>query len=202
MPGDGGGERCAGAAEGAGRGRATEPDGGASPASGGSHGVGEGVERPLRISVVGAGDASPGERETAREVGGLLARSGAVLVTGGRGGVMEAASRGCAEAGGWTLGVLPGRDSVEANAWVRIPLPTGLGEARNVLVVRAGEAVLAVGGSWGTLSEIAIARKLGLDVGLLGRPPAARLDLPTFEDAEAAVSWALDRARQRRREGP
>lgn len=163
--------------------------------------AGSGVERPLRISVVGAGAASAEERETAHRVGTLLGRAGAVLVTGGRGGVMEAASRGCVEAGGWTLGVLPGGHPTEANPWVRIPLPTGLGEARNVLVVRAGEAVLAVGGSWGTLSEIAIARKVGRDVGLLGRPPAQGMDLPTFAKAESAVSWALDRARERRGTG-
>lgn len=167
-------------------------------------GPGEGEEVPAaappRISVIGGSAAGAEERAAAREIGTLLARAGAVLVTGGRGGVMEAACRGCAESGGWTVGILPGSEPGEANPWVRVPLATGMGEARNVLVVRAGEAVLAVGGSWGTLSEIAVARKLGRDVGLIGPSPAEGLDLPSFGDPGRAVDWALERARIRRGE--
>jgi uncharacterized protein (TIGR00725 family) len=113
---------------------------------------------------------------------------------------MEAASRGCAEAGGGTIGILPGEDPGAANSWVQFPLATGLGEARNVLVVRAGEVVVAVGGSWGTLSEIALARKVGREVLLLGDTPL-NLDLPRLEEAAEAAAWALDRVRSRRLRG-
>lgn len=161
--------------------------------SGGAH------RPPLRIAVVGSGGASDEEARTARALGLALGRAGAVVVCGGRGGVMEEAARGCAEAGGWTVGLLPGSDPDAANPWIRLPLATGLGEARNALVVRAGEAVLAVGGSWGTLSEIALARKMGRPVGLLGRPPAEALGLTSFRDPEAAAEWALERAGVERR---
>ena len=104
----------------------------------------------------------------AEEVGRLLAEAGAVVVTGGLGGVMEAASKGAHEAGGTTLGILPGTDRDEANPWVGVAVPTGIGEARNALVVRAADGVIAVGGAWGTLSEIAFARKTGKPVAGLG----------------------------------
>jgi uncharacterized protein (TIGR00725 family) len=97
----------------------------------------------------------------ARSVGGRLAARGAVLVCGGLGGVMEAACRGAKEAGGTTIGILPGGDRAEANPYVDIAIPTGLGEARNALVVRAADALIAVGGGYGTLSEIAFALKAG-----------------------------------------
>lgn len=151
-------------------------------------------EPPLRVSVVGTSAASTDEVRSARAVGRALGEAGAVLVCGGRGGVMEAAARGCAEAGGLTVGILPGSGAGRANPWIRVPLATGMGEARNALVVRAGEAVLAVGGRWGTLSEIALARTMGRPVGLLGSPPAEGLDLPSFQDPSEAVGWALDRA--------
>lgn len=144
--------------------------------------------------MVGAGDASPGELAMAEALGRALGRAGAVVVTGGLGGVMEAASRGCAEEGGLTVGFLPGDDPGSANPWIRLPLATGMGEARNVLVVRAGEAVVAVGGGWGTLSEIALARKMGREVAVLGDPPGD-LPLPRMETPRAAAEWALRRAR-------
>lgn len=111
---------------------------------------------------------------------------------------MEAAARGCRSAGGITVGILPGADPSLANPWIMLPLATGMGEARNALVVRGAEAVLAIGGQWGTLSEIALAAKMGIAVGLLGTPPAQGLDLPSFESAESAVGWALRQARARR----
>jgi uncharacterized protein (TIGR00725 family) len=92
------------------------------------------------------------------------------------------------------VGILPGTDASGANPWIMLPLATGLGEARNALVVRAAEAVLAVGGQWGTLSEIALAAKMGIPVGLLGTPPAQGLDLPSFEGADSAVRWAVEQA--------
>ena len=157
-----------------------------------------GPEVPLRIGVVGAAEASHAEEETAYAVGAAIGKAGAVLICGGRGGVMTAAARGCREAAGWTVGVLPGTRAQEANPWIRLPLATGMGEARNALVVRASEAVLAVGGGWGTLSEIALAHKMEIPVGLLGTAPAEGLDLGRFADPDAAVRWALAEARSRR----
>lgn len=168
-----------------------------------SHPAGTGPDRsvptpPVRIAVVGAGAASTAETAAAEEVGRLLGRAGAVVVCGGLGGVMEAAARGAREAGGSTLAFLPGSEPGAANPWIELPLATGMGEARNLLVVRAGEAVIAVGGSWGTLSEIALARKIGRPVVLLGDPPARGLGLPTASGPGDAVSRALDAARARR----
>jgi len=148
------------------------------------------VKAPVRVSVIGAGDASSSEVALAEALGGALGRAGAVVVTGGLGGVMEAASRGCVEAGGLTVGILPGPDPSQANPWVRVPLATGMGEARNSLVVRAGEAVVAVGGGWGTLSEIALAMKMGREVCLLGHPPCD-LSIPRMTTGEEAAEWAL-----------
>ena len=116
------------------------------------------------IAVVGSGVASDELTALAEEVGRQVARQGAILVTGGRDGVMAAASRGAHEEGGLTVGILPGTDSREANSWVEIPIATGLGQARNVIVVTAAHAVIAVGGEYGTLSEIAHALKIGKPV--------------------------------------
>ncbi|MFH1033256.1 MAG: TIGR00725 family protein [Pseudomonadota bacterium] len=127
-----------------------------------------GVEQARLISVIGAGQAPPEVLERAEEVGRLLARAGWGVVTGGLGGVMEAAARGAALAGGLTLGILPGEEAGAANPWCRVALPSGLGQARNVLVVRAGRAVIAVSGGAGTLSEIGHALKMGRAVAGLG----------------------------------
>jgi hypothetical protein len=113
------------------------------------------------IAVVGASDCSPREAELAEAVGRGLAEAGATLICGGRGGVMAAACRGARAAGGLTIGVLPGISADEANPDVDIPIVTGLGEARNVVIVRSAQAVIAVGGEFGTLSEMAFALKLG-----------------------------------------
>src|SRR3954452_2780537 len=107
------------------------------------------------VAVVGPGEAAPEEIATAEEVGRLLAERGALVVCGGLGGVMEAACRGAKEGGGATLGILPGLDRSHANPYVDVAVPTGLGEARNAFVVRAADALVAVGGEYGTLSEIA-----------------------------------------------
>lgn len=153
------------------------------------------------MAVIGGGSASGEELETARRVGAALAEAGAVLVCGGLGGVMEAASAGARSAGGLTVGLLPGESAEAANTAITLPLATGLGEARNALVVRAAEAVIAVGGEWGTLSEIALARKMGRAVVTLGRPPAEGLGIPRAENAEEAVRWALTKAQECRRVG-
>ena len=121
------------------------------------------------IAVVGPGrDASPAELDAAEEAGAAVAEAGAVLVCGGLGGVMAAACRGSRARGGLTVGLLPGDDRADANEWVHVALPTGLGEARNALVVRAADALIAVGGAYGTLSEIAFALKAGKPVAGLG----------------------------------
>ena len=148
-----------------------------------------------RVAVIGAADASPEEYARARETGRALAEAGAVVLCGGRGGVMEAAARGAAEAGGLTVGILPGGEASEANPWIVVPLATGLGEARNALVVRGAESVVAVGGGWGTLSEIALARKMGRSVATVGAPPAGDLGLPACPDGASAARWAVEAAR-------
>jgi uncharacterized protein (TIGR00725 family) len=122
------------------------------------------AERPVYVAVIGASAASPDELEQAHAAGQRLAELGAIVVTGGRGGVMEAACRGAKEGRGQTVGILPGLDRTDANAYVDIALPTGLGEMRNGLVARAAEAVVAIGGAWGTLAEIAFARAAGKPV--------------------------------------
>jgi uncharacterized protein (TIGR00725 family) len=121
------------------------------------------------VAVVGAGgEVADDALRAAEEVGAALARAGAVLVCGGLGGVMEAACRGARAEGGVTLGILPGADRAAANAWVSVAVATGLGELRNGLVVRCADAVIAIGGEYGTLSEIALALKGGLRVVGLG----------------------------------
>ena len=120
------------------------------------------------ISVVGAGDCNAEEAKTAEEVGRLLAERGFSVVCGELAGVMQAACKGCKSAGGQTVGILPGDDPGQANEWVDAALPTGMGEARNALVAKAGEAMIAVGGEYGTLSEIAFALKQGKTVVAIG----------------------------------
>jgi uncharacterized protein (TIGR00725 family) len=141
------------------------------------------------VAVVGPGDATAAELTAAVAVGAELARAGVVLVCGGLGGVMEAACRGAREAGGTTVGILPGEDRTAANPFVDLAIPSGLGEARNALVVRSADALVAVGGGYGTLSEIALALKAGKRVVGLGA-----WDIEGVESAatpEQAVAAAL-----------
>jgi uncharacterized protein (TIGR00725 family) len=126
------------------------------------------MSRVPYVAVVGPGEASSQELWLAEEIGAGLASLGAVVVTGGLGGVMEAACRGARSRRGRTLGILPGEDREAANGWVEIAVATGLGELRNGLVVRASDALVAVGGGHGTLSEVAFALKLGRPVVGLG----------------------------------
>lgn len=116
------------------------------------------------IAVCGPNEATEDEIRWAEEVGERIARAGHALVCGGRGGVMAAACRGARRAGGATIGILPSTDRREANAWVEHVICTGLGDARNAVVVASGEAVIAIGGGFGTLSEIALALKMGKHV--------------------------------------
>ena len=146
---------------------------------------------PPYVAVVGPGDAGPEQLAVAEQVGGELARRGAVLVSGGLGGAMEAACRGAREAGGTTVGILPGFDRAAANDFVDVALPTGLGEARNALVVRAADALIAVGGGFGTLSEIALALKAGKRVIGLDTWELPAEGIEPAGSAEEAVAAAL-----------
>ena len=122
----------------------------------------------IYLAVIGSAACSEEVAALAEAVGREIARAGAVLVCGGRGGVMEAACRGARAEGGTTVGILPGLDRREANPYVDIPIVTGLGEARNAVVVRTADAVVAVSGGFGTLSEIGLALKMGRPVVGLG----------------------------------
>ena len=116
------------------------------------------------IGVIGAGRAGKDILLIAEEVGRLIAKSGAILVTGGLSGVMEAASKGAYMEGGITVGILPGIRKEDANPYVLIPISTGMGEARNAIIARACDSLIAIGGEYGTLSEIALALKMGKKV--------------------------------------
>jgi uncharacterized protein (TIGR00725 family) len=118
----------------------------------------------LQVSVIGSGREHEGRAE---EVGRLLAGRGATVVTGGGGEVMAAAARGAKSAGGTTVGILPTESKRDANEWVDHVVVTGIGHARNLAVVASGDAVIAVGGSWGTLAEIGFAKRLGRPVVIL-----------------------------------
>lgn len=147
------------------------------------------------VAVIGPAEAQPEQVAAAREVGRLLAEAGAVVLTGGLGGVMAAATEGAAAAGGVSVALLPGTDRSISAATVVIP--TGLGEMRNALLVRAADAVIAIGGSWGTLSEIALARRTGVPVVCLDgwqvRDAAqATVQLPRADSAADAVRLAFD----------
>ena len=149
------------------------------------------------ISVIGAGSCNQEIYDLAEEVGKLIALNGAVLVTGGLGGVMEAASKGAREAGGITVGILPGFSRDEANSYIDIPITTGLSHARNVIVARSADALIAISGGYGTLSEIALALKAGCPIILLNSWSIAPHDgrkQPDFLVArtpEEAVSLAI-----------
>ena len=116
------------------------------------------------IAVIGGSEPSAEEARIAEEVGRELARQGAILVCGGLGGVMEAACRGAQSEGGVTIGILPGESRQAANPYIQIPIVTGMGYARNVIVVKSAQAVIAIGGSYGTLSEISHALQSGIQV--------------------------------------
>ncbi|MEZ0072383.1 TIGR00725 family protein [Planotetraspora sp. GP83] len=121
-----------------------------------------------QVAVCGPGDCTPEEAATARTVGRLLAEHGAVVLCGGYGGVMAAVAAGAREAGGIVVGILSGRDRVGSSPDLTVAIPTGMGEARNALIVRAADAVIVVGGSWGTLSELALAQRGGIPLITLG----------------------------------
>lgn len=163
------------------------------------------VSRAIRIAVCAPGTATDEELLLAGGVGKALAEQGCTLVCGGLGGAMAAASRGAKSAGGTTIGIIPGYDDRAANPWIDHVICTGIGQARNALVVATGQAVIATGGGWGTLSEVALALRIGRPVVLLGswgmllstekgREQIADLggEVRFVETAEDAVAAALE----------
>ncbi|HSB69091.1 MAG TPA: TIGR00725 family protein [Candidatus Methylomirabilis sp.] len=156
----------------------------------------------LMIGVIGENDPSPELAALAEAVGTEIAAAGAVLVCGGLGGVMEAACRGAHGRGGTSIGILPGTRPEDANRYVTYAIPTGLGHARNVLVARAARAVIAIGGRYGTLSEIAFAKidgtpVIGLHTWVLRRDGLEDSHIQPAADAKQAVAMALAAARRR-----
>jgi uncharacterized protein (TIGR00725 family) len=146
---------------------------------------------PRQVAVCGPSECTPQEASYARRVGGLLAERGAVLICGGGGGVMAAAAAGAREAGGLVIGVRPGATRDGASPDLSAVIVTNMGEARNAIIVHSADAVIAVGGSWGTLSEIALAkRRGGIPVLSLGGWPLPGLD--EVATPEEAVARALD----------
>ena len=155
------------------------------------------------IAVIGNSSCSPEEAKLAESVGELLAQRGSTVICGGLGGVMEAACRGAKSQGGLTVGILPGQDSSAANPWVDIPVVTGIGEARNVAGVKSARAVIAVGGSYGTLSEIAYALKgnipvIGLNTWSLARDGQEDDSIIKVRSAAEAVDKAISLAKRRK----
>jgi uncharacterized protein (TIGR00725 family) len=162
-----------------------------------------GLAMACHIAVVGGSEATEPVAATAAAVGAALASAGAIVVCGGLGGVMEAACRGAKSVGGLTVGILPGRDPSAANPWVDVVIATGLGEARNALVVGSAAAVIAVDGEYGTLSEIALALRAGIPVIGLGTwsltRPGGETDpgIVVLEDPSAAAARAISLASAR-----
>ena len=160
------------------------------------------TDAKLYVAVCGPGHATEEEVAWAQEVGRLLAEAGVVVLTGGMGGVMDAAARGATEAEGTCIGILPGMDREGESPHLSFSIPSGLGEARNTVLVRGADAVIAISGEWGTLSEIALALKfqipvVGISTWELGRRGENVEAFETAETPQAAVELALKRARRR-----
>jgi len=162
------------------------------------------VSHEMIIGVIGDSSCPPEEAKLAESVGELLAQQGATIVCGGLGGVMEAVCRGAKSKGGLTIGILPGKNSSTANPWVDIPVVTGLGEARNVVVAKSAQAIIAIGGNYGTLSEIAYALKssipvIGLNTWSLSRNGQEDDSIIKVQSATEAVDKAISLVKRRKR---
>jgi uncharacterized protein (TIGR00725 family) len=156
------------------------------------------------IAVIGNSSCSLEEAKLAETVGELLAEQDVTIICGGLSGVMEAVCRGAKSKGGLTVGILPGQDSSTANPWVAIPVVTGLGEARNVVVAKSAQAVIAIGGGYGTLSEIAYALKnripiIGLNTWSLSRNGREDDSIIRVQSAAEAVDKAIFLAKKRKK---
>jgi uncharacterized protein (TIGR00725 family) len=147
------------------------------------------------VGMIGPGDGGPRECSAAREIAGHLARTGLAIVCGGRGGVMEAASRGATEAGGIAIGLLPEEDARSANPYLTVALPTGMGEMRNAVIARSSLCLVAIGGGMGTLSEMALGLKWGKTVFALYedvRLDGAIIALDKDELLERVARWLVE----------
>lgn len=154
----------------------------------------------VRIAVIGERNASQELLSATEHVGKEIARRRAVLICGGMGGVMEAAARGASEAGGIVVGIIPTDSAADANRYVTIPIVTGMGEGRNIIVVRSAHAVISIGGSYGTLSEIALALRLeipviGLRTWTFAREPGDRDPVVRVSTPAEAVDRAFAAAK-------
>jgi uncharacterized protein (TIGR00725 family) len=158
----------------------------------------------MNIAVIGDSACSAEEARLAETVGALLAQRGATIVCGGLGGVMEAVCKGAKSKGGLTIGILPGGEASMANPWVDVPVVTGMGEARNAVVAKSARAVIAIGGGYGTLSEIAYALKngtpvIGLNTWSLCRNGREDNSIIRVQSATEAVDKAISFQRKRQR---
>jgi uncharacterized protein (TIGR00725 family) len=158
------------------------------------------------IAVIGNSSCSPQEARLAENIGELLAQQSVTVICGGLGGVMEAVCRGAKSRGGLTVGILPGQDPGMANTWVDIPVVTGIGEARNVAVVKSAQAVIAIGGKYGTLSELASALNsnipvIGLNTWSLSRNGREDDSIMRVQSAAEAVDKAISLAKKRKSQG-
>lgn len=154
-------------------------------------------DKKIFITVIGGAECSAEEVQFAEEVGREIARQGAILVCGGLSGVMEAACKGASSEGGLTIGILPGGSRHAANPYVQIPIVTSLGEARNVIVVKSGQAVIAIDGSYGTLSEIGYALRndipvIGLNTWSLSKDGQSDNSIIPAESPADAVTKAFE----------
>lgn len=154
------------------------------------------------IAVIGDSSCPPEETKLAETVGEILAQRGAIVICGGLGGVMEAACRGARSKNGMAVGILPGENSSAANPWVSISVVTGIGYARNMAVVKSAQAVIAIGGSYGTLSEIAYALKsnipvIGLNTWALSQNGQQKDPIIRVNSAQEAVSTAISLAKKK-----
>jgi uncharacterized protein (TIGR00725 family) len=154
------------------------------------------MRQPITIAVCGAGTADPETAARAEDVGRAVAEQDARLVCGGLGGVMAAACRGAKKVGGLTIGILPGRQSTDANQWVDIPLATGLAEGRNLLIIYNADGVIALPGGSGTLSEIALALKTGKPIVDLGDWGIAGM-IPGTGDISVMVAKLIQEIKRR-----
>lgn len=161
--------------------------------------------QPFYVGVIGAADCGQEVQTLAEEVGSVVAHAGAMLICGGRGGVMEAAARGAQKAGGDAIGILPGDDPREGNPYLSFAIATGLGDARNAVIARTCDVLVAIAGGYGTLSEIGLALKMGKPVIAVDTwqcidscgQPAKMIDAKSAGDVAAILDELLTAGKQR-----
>ncbi len=144
-------------------------------------------KKPLKIAIIGGHRAEEADKKLAYKTGKLIAEKGYILICGGRGGIMEAASKGAFEAGGLTIGILPGIDDSDVNPYIKISLPTGIGLARNAIITCSADGAIAISGAYGTLSEIAYCRQFETPVCSLNSWNFG--DIPQVDSAADALAF-------------